>query len=198
MSQVPENGPQASAEAPRTDEHGLRIWSCVTCRRRKVKCDRRDPCANCVRQNIECHFPVTGRPPRRIRDPNAWKSPTQKQSELLGRLRRLENLVTELTGQVEEQPARQVLDQLMSSLSAPEQDGHSGSSVSALGSSAAESSAGSQDAGEVYEDFGRLVIDRGDGLQINKGFWSIFCDEVYNFKTLAKGLWLALTYTPIG
>lgn len=180
-----------ASSASQFQDHGLKIWSCVTCRRRKVKCDRKDPCANCVRNNIECHFPVTGRLPRRSRDPNVWKSPAQKQSELVGRLRRLENLVTELTGQVEGRPDGQIHSQF-GSLGAYNSTGQSlqdptmtvGGYTSSSASQAHESSTGetsrldSQLGGEIYEDFGRLVIERAGALQVDKGFWSIFCDEV--------------------
>lgn len=188
-SQVPPAGPQ--------EGHDLKIWSCVTCRRRKVKCDRRDPCANCIRNNIECHFPVTGRLPRRSRDPNAGKSPAQKQTELIGRLRRLENLVTELAGQVEDKPNDQmVLSQFMESsrfapgksTGAPRPDDWSTGSTENRSSTSGRrelnlstttvSTADSTDGNEVYEDFGRLVIDRGGSLEVDKGFWSIFCSEV--------------------
>lgn len=33
---------------------GLKVWSCVSCRRRKVRCDRRHPCAPCIRNKAEC------------------------------------------------------------------------------------------------------------------------------------------------
>jgi hypothetical protein len=163
--------PPAPAVSPGHEDGGLRIWSCVTCRRRKVKCDRRDPCANCVRSNIECHFPVTGRLPRRSRDPGAIKlSPSQRQVELLGRLRRLEDLVTELSGQLD--------------------DGVSGAGAQLLGLPGLESSISSGPASastgktpltadtEMYEDFGRLVVHQGSGPRLDRGFWSIFCDEV--------------------
>ncbi|EHK49355.1 hypothetical protein TRIATDRAFT_214314 [Trichoderma atroviride IMI 206040] len=137
-------------------EDGLQIWSCVTCRRRKVKCDRTNPCSNCARNGVECHFPVTGRLPRR-RDPTTWKSPTEKQAELLNRLRRLESLVTELAAQVEDGPDKiqSILPGLLP--------------ISAMKSHLE---------GETNEDFGRLVIGNEAGLQIGKGFWSVFCSEV--------------------
>jgi hypothetical protein len=174
-------------------EQGLKVWSCVTCRRRKVKCDRKDPCANCIRNNIECHFPVTGRLPRRSRDPFAWKPPAQKQSELLGRLRRLENLVTELTGQVEDESGQQPthgqpIDSTSSHATGQVgrgdndtlMDGRTSSSASVVPelSTGEASTTESQTGGEIYEDFGKLVIGRAGALQVEKGFWSIFCDEV--------------------
>ncbi|KND94554.1 putative transcriptional regulatory protein [Tolypocladium ophioglossoides CBS 100239] len=168
-------------------DQDLRIWSCVTCRRRKVKCDRRDPCANCLKSNIECHFPVTGRLPRRSQDPAALKSPSQRQSELLGRLRRLESLVTELTGQVEDGPlAQSQLSQAASARSSglatdmlqPLNAWRPAAPASSDSSAGDVSTRATQSTGEVYEDFGRLAIDQGRGMRVNNGFWSIFCGEV--------------------
>lgn len=69
--------------------------SCVTCRRRKVKCDKKHPCSNCIRQSIECVFPPAGRAPRKPRKP--------LDGELADRLRRLESLVQGLGSQVREE-----------------------------------------------------------------------------------------------
>lgn len=30
--------------------------SCILCRKRKVKCDRKHPCSNCIKSNAECIF----------------------------------------------------------------------------------------------------------------------------------------------
>lgn len=35
--------------------------SCTACRRRKVRCDKGRPCANCVKYEVECIFPFPGR-----------------------------------------------------------------------------------------------------------------------------------------
>ena len=49
----------------------LKAYSCLTCRQRKVKCDRCTPCSNCVKAEKQCSFipPVRGKrkrtkPPR--------------------------------------------------------------------------------------------------------------------------------------
>ena len=38
-------------------------YSCLTCRQRKVKCDKRNPCSNCVKAEKPCSFvqPVRGK-----------------------------------------------------------------------------------------------------------------------------------------
>ncbi|KAH6705742.1 hypothetical protein EV126DRAFT_175220 [Verticillium dahliae] len=32
-------------------------WTCIACRRRKIKCDKRMPCNNCIKANTECITP---------------------------------------------------------------------------------------------------------------------------------------------
>ncbi|KAK1752666.1 fungal-specific transcription factor domain-containing protein [Echria macrotheca] len=84
--------------------------SCVTCRRRKVRCDKLMPCSNCRRAQIPCIFPAPGRAPRRPRpkDPNApSKQPSsERELELMKRLRKLEGIVEELSGQIEVETVR--------------------------------------------------------------------------------------------
>ncbi|RDW89192.1 hypothetical protein BP6252_01224 [Coleophoma cylindrospora] len=59
--------------------------SCKRCRQRKIKCDRGTPCATCRRFGMECAYPPRV---RTRRDP-------RKHQELLDRIARLENLVTQ-------------------------------------------------------------------------------------------------------
>ena len=53
--------------APATEKSGadseLKNYSCLTCRQRKVKCDRHNPCCNCVKAARQCSFipPVRGK-----------------------------------------------------------------------------------------------------------------------------------------
>ncbi|KAF5559735.1 hypothetical protein FNAPI_4597 [Fusarium napiforme] len=143
----------------------LKIWSCVTCRRRKIRCDRKEPCNNCMKCNIDCHFPVTGRIPRRTRDA---KTPAQKQSELLSRLRRLESVVTELAAQVEDENGAKTMGQITVDNEPTE--------------SSWATSSGSLDlqTSEFDEDFGRLVVDKDGTLHVGNRFWTVFCSEIDN------------------
>ncbi|KAF5003140.1 hypothetical protein FDECE_10285 [Fusarium decemcellulare] len=169
---------------PSASDDGLKIWSCVICRRRKVRCDRKDPCSNCVKNNIECHFPVTGRIPRTRRDPSASKSPAQKQSELLGRLRRLESVVTELAAQVEDGsqgPGGTVASSGPGRGSiASSEAGQTSMDTSVTESSQTVSSTSNHAGSEFDEEFGRLVVDKGGTLHVGNRFWSVFCGEVDN------------------
>lgn len=56
---------------------------CVLCQQRKVKCDRADPCANCLKARVECVSPTT-LPPRR-------RKKRFPEAELLARLRKYED-----------------------------------------------------------------------------------------------------------
>lgn len=72
-----ESGPSQHAKPPR-------VMACVLCQQRKVKCDRKFPCANCIRSHVQCvpASQVTRR--RRRRFP---------ERELLDRLRQYEDLL---------------------------------------------------------------------------------------------------------
>lgn len=55
---------------------------CVLCQRRKVKCDRKDPCTRCLKSGQECTQPEAHRAPRRPR--------RTEDSDVLNRVRQLE------------------------------------------------------------------------------------------------------------
>ncbi|KAJ5195353.1 C6 transcription factor [Penicillium cinerascens] len=47
----------------------LQRFSCLACRQRKVKCDRRDPCSHCIKASRECSFVVPVRGKRKSTKP---------------------------------------------------------------------------------------------------------------------------------
>ncbi|KLU82374.1 fungal specific transcription factor domain-containing protein [Magnaporthiopsis poae ATCC 64411] len=105
--------PGASIYSPSDiPDDSLNPRSCVTCRRRKVKCDKLQPCTNCRRAHIFCVFPAPGRAPRRprLRDGNAPLAmkphSSEREAELMKRLRKLEGIVEELSGQIELEATR--------------------------------------------------------------------------------------------
>ncbi|RYP82896.1 hypothetical protein DL769_001505 [Monosporascus sp. CRB-8-3] len=92
-----------------TPSAALNPRSCVTCRRRKVRCDKFMPCGNCRKAHIQCVFPAPGRAPRRprVRDPDAPpKQTSEREIELMKRLRKLEGIVEDLSGQIEFETSR--------------------------------------------------------------------------------------------
>jgi hypothetical protein len=52
--------PMAEQPGPDAD---LKSYSCLICRQRKVKCDRHNPCSNCIKAARQCSFipPARGR-----------------------------------------------------------------------------------------------------------------------------------------
>ncbi|KAI1468562.1 putative C6 transcription factor [Daldinia caldariorum] len=54
---------QYKLATPLGAEGDLKSYSCVICRQRKVKCDRRNPCSNCVKAEKPCDYvaPVRGK-----------------------------------------------------------------------------------------------------------------------------------------
>lgn len=205
--------PGASVYTP-TDVPSERLnpRSCVTCRRRKVRCDKHMPCSNCRRAQIPCIFPAPGRAPRRPRpkDPNAPpKQPSsEREIELMKRLRKLEGIVEELSGQIEVETARNH----SSSGNSPEatannsgdlntpSSGHRLERADSVAAGSSHSQGSPLQAGEgrpspynfnsssgnllqrqdsVNKKFGRLVInDHGRTRYVSSAFWSKITDEV--------------------
>lgn len=158
------SGPSGAAAA------GLNPRSCVTCRRRKVKCDKKQPCSNCARAKIECIFPGPGRAPRKSR-----KLPD---GELMERLRRLEGVVQSLNAQVEEHEQAD----------AEREKNGGGCPLGTAGEEQGGCPSGrdQQGASVVVDNsvegletrFGRLVVDQGRSRYINNSFWASLNNEV--------------------
>ena len=142
-------GPQSSSSAGAV----LNPRSCVTCRKRKVRCDKRHPCANCTRAGTECIFPGPGRAPRRSR-----KHPD---TELLARLRRLEGVVKHMGKD-------------------PEEGAESADNASKSGPDdwIANKDPGRDPSEKLTKDFGRLVIEEGRSRYVSNKFWTALSEEV--------------------
>lgn len=148
--------------------------SCVVCRRRKVRCDKASPCANCRRANIACVFPSSAddRPPRWARrlerlTTNATPSPDTQAVQVMERLRSLEGLVKELSSQLE----------LAHAAAGSEGGGSASSANSPLQAAGVHDTAGGTStqasSASVQKQFGRLVLkDANRSRYISSGFWS--------------------------
>ncbi|TKX19193.1 fungal specific transcription factor domain-containing protein 69 [Elsinoe australis] len=183
----PQNShPTSQAVAPVVDSHGriLNPRSCVTCRRRKVKCDKSHPCANCVRAHIDCVFPTPGRAPRRPR-----KHADTRDTELLERLRRLEGVVKGLgvdvstaTGQPTDsstKDARTHEDQSAGSSPQSEQPVRRSTDYPSSGNDVQVSE---RPHGQLENRFGRLVVSEGRSRYVNTSFWASLSNEVEDLK----------------
>lgn len=81
MSTREQTSPAVSSRATVNTQ---RVLACVLCQQRKVKCDRKFPCANCVRSGAKCVPAALASRQRRRRFP---------ERELLERLRHYEDLL---------------------------------------------------------------------------------------------------------
>jgi len=72
---------------------GIKSFSCLSCRQRKVKCDRHAPCSNCVKAEKSCSFiaPVRGK----------RKRTTYPKEGLHAKLERYEKLLRSYGAQLE-------------------------------------------------------------------------------------------------
>ncbi|KAI1487406.1 hypothetical protein F5X96DRAFT_150373 [Biscogniauxia mediterranea] len=61
--------------------------SCVLCQQRKVRCDKKKPCSNCVKAGVECRV-VPPQPPRR-------RKKRIPERDLVDRLRKYETLLSQ-------------------------------------------------------------------------------------------------------
>jgi len=64
------------------------VLSCIYCREKKIRCNRQNPCSNCVKVRVECIFPRPARVVRKKRDTAS--------AELSARMARLEETVVSL------------------------------------------------------------------------------------------------------
>ncbi|KAI0204627.1 fungal-specific transcription factor domain-containing protein [Astrocystis sublimbata] len=201
-----------------TPSDTLNPRSCVTCRRRKVRCDKHMPCGNCRKAQIQCVFPAPGRAPRRPRakDPNAPpKQTSEREMELLKRLRKLEGIVEDLSGQIEvetykhgnsespEATSDTVHDSDRRKLTgSPPHDGHSSASNAPAGFSLPRrtgtggstmsgtlASAKGQHGGDVNKDFGKLVLsEKGKSRYVSNAFWTKITEEIEALRSETRRL----------
>ncbi|KAI0170020.1 fungal-specific transcription factor domain-containing protein [Hypoxylon sp. FL1284] len=194
-----------------TPSSTLNPRSCVTCRRRKVRCDKLMPCGNCRKAHIQCVFPAPGRAPRRprMKDPNAPpKQTSEREIELMKRLRKLESIVEDLSGQIEIETARQPSlgggspETLADGAQDRERRRQSGVAYSENlpgGYPPATTAQRAQPedtahppknpAGEVNKSFGRLVMnEKGKTRYVSSAFWSKINDEINRLRTETERL----------
>ena len=156
------------------------------------------PCSNCRRALIPCVFPAPGRAPRqpRPKDPNAPpKSSTQREVELVKRLKKLEGIVEELSGQIEvESSGRgpssagspETQNQVAASKSTSSLVAHTHrSATDSAGPSpnefhAPDSQISTHRSRDVNTQLGRLVLNdhKGSTRYVTHGFWSKLNDEL--------------------
>ncbi|ESZ93647.1 hypothetical protein SBOR_5952 [Sclerotinia borealis F-4128] len=196
----PDDVRRPSASAQTTAPTGLNARSCVTCRRRKVKCDKKVPCSNCTKAQTQCVFPAPGRAPRRPRA--GGKLVSDREAELLKRLRRLEGVVEELSGQVEGESSK---PSPSSDHSSPRNRDIESSSDTTGKASKVRSNGMDEEQGTkkewvarsfnmgcappktaftMDEGIGRLVLDSGKSQYVSNPFWAELSQEIAELRAM--------------
>ncbi|KAI1436936.1 hypothetical protein GGR50DRAFT_647922 [Xylaria sp. CBS 124048] len=170
-SEAAENPPPPPVEnGPTTITSATKPRSCVVCRSRKVRCDKRSPCSNCRRANIPCILPSTNRTPRWVKNYNAAAGERSAQADdssstqLMERLRNFENLVKDLRSQLDQAQAA------------------AGSSPDSTQRHEGAESPNPEPA-NIQSLLGRLVInDDSNSRYVSSRFWSRVNDELDEIK----------------
>lgn len=143
-----------------------KAFSCLRCFERKVRCDKQNPCSNCVKSNLECIFRVPPPPRRRRR-----RSPD---AALLARLKRYEDLLKHNGIDVEDghSPAKSSTASVLSPSSASQS------------STARSYDLNTHPAFLQYQESqaGQLLVDRGKSRFIENTLWVRASDEVNHYS----------------
>lgn len=139
-----------SAPDPHCSATASALRSCIFCRQRKVRCDRQQPCSNCLRFELDCSYP-------------AGRGRAKRRPPLIDRLQRLEDTIMKLAGQVN---------------TANTTDG--ASPATELGSRhefRREPNNSSPDA-SIDQQLGRLMIDDSKSYYVSNIMWANLGNEV--------------------
>ncbi|KAI9375699.1 fungal-specific transcription factor domain-containing protein [Aspergillus egyptiacus] len=164
-----ENVPQAAPHR-HSSQDSLALRSCVTCRRRKVRCDKRSPCSNCVRAGIECIFPAPVRAPRKA------KRARTENAGLLSRLRQLENIVEAA-----------ITNQNGPSAPSPPQERSEESSARSQNECEAGclmTAAAQNRSPRLEHGFGRLVVEDNRSRYVSNRFWASLGDQIEELQDI--------------
>ncbi|KAF2186296.1 hypothetical protein K469DRAFT_664189 [Zopfia rhizophila CBS 207.26] len=165
---------------------------CLACRRRKVRCDKKQPCQNCTKANLQCVFPLPG---------SGFGHQAVLDGELVGRLHRLESTIKALvtaTGESNVDAAIQSIVnrfQTVNKTQTPPPPTESGSprviNISSQQASPESTSSCRRDDSSPWTPYGtapgRLVKDEGRDRYISGLFWSTLHSQFDEAPEIADG-----------
>lgn len=142
--------------------------SCSSCRQRKLKCDRDEPCSNCVARNVSCQYAPwpRGRVAAQRRD--------SRQNDLSDRVRHLEQLLGTIVQQL---PAQQGTSNGSPSIKSPASTYVTTSHVTGSNQGSHQSS---QEGSEVKP--GRMMANPNETIYVSSSHWSAICHEVEHIR----------------
>lgn len=162
----------ASSEERDRTTRARTLRSCVTCRNRKVRCDKARPCGACRRSGSECVFLTEARRPLQPRLPNAV---------LLERIERLESVIEMISSKGSSEA---------SSTPAPERIGSHDSTT--------EMDRHSTGNNNLPDNYGRLVSSVDGSRYMGPNYWALLKPEVSTLSSLAELLSRSLLTSPVG
>ncbi|KAF4434159.1 bikaverin cluster-transcription factor [Fusarium acutatum] len=147
---------ESPVPTPATPSDPLPLRSCIFCRQRKVKCNRQKPCSNCLRANNDCSYPAG-------RGRAAKRSARMLDTCLVDRLQKLENIIKQLTSQV---------DATANAL--PSGSGIDGEEI--LDGAAPDAS--------IDQQLGRLMIDDSKSYYVSNILWANLGNEIEELRDM--------------
>lgn len=144
-----------------SDGSQLHPYSCLSCRRRKRKCDRTFPCKDCQIRGLECIF-------------TARKITTRKQegSTAAQKLAQMEAVVRFLRSQIDSASSSQISNDLLPNKPSAQE--------TAIGESEPQRSYDepSTSSAPLEHEFGRLAIGQGRSRYVASHSWASIKDQV--------------------
>ena len=134
------------------------IRSCLSCRQKRIRCNREQPCAGCLKHSIACMYPPLERPLRKRRAKNS--------PGLLNRLQALENSIDRLSAVALAPGEQQAAD-----TTPPPADTEANQ----------ENDCPMGHAPHRHTPTARLLVNQNSTRYYNNAFWSKLTDEVGRF-----------------
>lgn len=140
------------------------------------------PCSNCRRAQCDCIYPAPGRAPRqtRLAPTGTAAGQSEREIDLLDRLRKLEGLVHEMSGQGTASENDMEVSNGESSLAS--ERNKSAKDVVQAATEKVKRESESTDFSKINKQLGRLVLHDGDSTPryVNSGFFVKLNDEVWS------------------
>jgi hypothetical protein len=177
MQDLPAAIPQFSGAAqPRPSV----IRACIECRRRKIRCDRRHPCAYCAKNRIHCVYPHPHQESKTL------AAASDSSTDVLARLRRLEDALEGLRKAVEASTQRKAFEG--ERVVVEGEEGEEGIEKGGLSEEVATR--------DLETERGKLVFERGEPRYVNNGFWGGLVRMLLLYISIAILVILYLSLNP--
>ena len=144
--------------------------SCVTCKKRKVRCDKSYPCTNCARRHIECVYLTAG--PRRARGPGKQRA-GERIEQMTSRVAQLEHVLGKLQSRDHVEGSRHGGTRTEGSEPPPLNDSGKADSV--------QTTEG-ENGNNLGHSKARLSVKEGKSHYIRNNFWATINEEVSSFR----------------